>query len=443
MVVVCVVVIIDPTNKQPTTPYKMSGSDVATRSQLSSLGDTDCYASVWEQILSRQREDGASTTSSNLWGGKGRGGRGLARRTIQPDNVVVEDVRLQYLLGDICLEGATIKFLHNRVYSLVGRNGCGKTTLLKMIHSQRIPGWSVQWSSLYIPPGLPPEYMGLTPTEVIAKFIEECRRDFRQATESQMAKLEAQMDRLDLDRDEDQDKMETLCEELSALEDTMDFEDPSLRQEQTDLLEEFGIDDARPCEELPPIQRKEILLCAACVCCRFTNLLLLDEPTNDLDVHGLVRLRQLINEKFVRSTTVVMVSHDVDLINDTATDIVDMCAKKLWYFPGNYDSYRLMKDQKEAHYLKQSQVMEKKKGQLETTLQHLKEKPVPKRRGGAKKKARAISSHRKKIERHQKSMNTLESSSDVPTERQGLTVAQRLKLAEITKTVPDKAVQFV
>jgi ATPase subunit of ABC transporter with duplicated ATPase domains len=210
-----------------------------------------------------------------------------------------------------------------------------------------------------------------------------------------------------------------------------------------DLFRDFGIDNEKPCEELPPIQQKEILMCAACICCRFTNLLLLDEPTNDLDVHGLIRLRQLINDNFVRSTTVLMVSHDVDLINDVATDIIDMCAKKLWYFPGNFDSYRLVKNQKEAHYLKQSQAMEKRSGQLQTSLQNLKEKPVPKRRGGAKKKAKAVSSQRKKIERHQKCMKTLDSSTEVPTERKGLTVAQRLKLAEVTKSVPDKTVQFV
>lgn len=417
----------------------MSGSEAIAQAQLSSLDDTDCYASVWEQILAKQRDGKAS--KSILWGGKGKGGRGLARRTIQPHNIVLEDVRLQYLLGDTCLEGATIKLLHNHVYCLVGRNGCGKSTLLKRMHSQRIPGWSIQWSSLYIPPNLPLEYLPLTPTQVVTKYFEECKRDSRLATESQISELEARMDCLDLEQE--QDKMESLCEELSALEDNLTFEDSLLKQEQMDLFRDFGIDNEKPCEELPPIQQKEILLCAACICCRFTNLLLLDEPTNDLDVHGLIRLRQLINDNFVRSTTVMMVSHDVDLINDVATDIIDMCAKKLWYFPGNFDSYRLVKNQKEAHYLKQSQAMEKKNGQLQTSLQNLKERPVPKRKGGAKKKAKAVSSQRKKIERHQKSMKTVDSLTEVPTERKGLTVAQRLKLAEVTKSVPDKAVQFV
>ncbi len=418
----------------------MAGSSEAvTQAQLSSLDDTDCYASVWEQILAKQREGKA--LKSTLWGGRGKGGRGLARRTIQHRDVVVEDVRLQYLLGDTCLEGATIKLLHNHIYCLVGRNGCGKSTLLKKMHSQRIPGWNIQWSTLYIPPNLPLEYLPLTPTQVVSHYIEECKRGSRLATKSQISELEARMDSLDIEQE--QEKMEALCEELSVLEDNLTFEDASLKQEQTDMFQELSIDSEKSCEELSPIQQKEVLLCAACICSRFTNLLLLDEPTNDLDVHGLIRLRHLINGDFVRSTTVLMVSHDVDLINDVATDIIDMCAKKLWYFPGNYDSYRLMKDQKEAHFLKQSHAMEKKNGQLQTTLQHLKEKPSSKRKGGAKKKAKAISSHRKKIERHQKSMKTLDSSAEVPTEKKGLTVAQRLKLAEITKTVPDKAVQFV
>ncbi|VEU34507.1 unnamed protein product [Pseudo-nitzschia multistriata] len=420
----------------------MPASEDVTQAQLSSLDDTDCYASVWEQILAEQRDEESSQSarSYNLWGGKGKGGRGLARKTIQPHNVVVEDVRLKYLLGDTCLEGATIKLLHNHVYCLVGRNGCGKSTLLKKMHSQTIPGWSVRWSSLYLPPTLPPGYLQLTPMQVVTKYLEECKKDSRLATESQISELEDRIDCLDLENE--QEKMEILCEELSSLEDKLNFEDSLLKKQRKDLFEELGIDEIKLCEELQPVQQKEVLLCAACICCPFVNLLLMDEPTNDLDVHGLIRLRQLIVDNFAHSTTVLIVSHDIDLINDVATDIIDMCAQKLWYFPGNYDSYRLMKDQKESHFLKQSQAMERKNSELHSTLQHLKDKPVPKRRGGAKKKAKSVQSHRKKIEKHVKDMQILESSADIPMDRKGLSLTQRLKLNEITKTAPDKAVHF-
>jgi ATPase subunit of ABC transporter with duplicated ATPase domains len=122
-----------------------------------------------------------------------------------------------------------------------------------------------------------------------------------------------------------------------------------------------------------------------------------------------------------------------------------MQSQQLLYYPGNYDSYRLMKEQQGMHELRQSAAKEKKRGQLLGTLQHLKEKPG---RGGAKKKGKAIASHRKKLEKHESmekasSSATTAVSSVLPTIKKGLTAAQRLKLAESMSATPDKAVQFV
>jgi hypothetical protein len=84
--------------------------------QLTSLDDTDTYASAWADALARHQSDD-SALSSFLWGGRGRGGRGLARRTFQPRDIVVEDVRLEFvnnqtqLPSKVLLEGATLKLL--------------------------------------------------------------------------------------------------------------------------------------------------------------------------------------------------------------------------------------------------------------------------------------------------------------------------------------------
>jgi hypothetical protein len=100
--------------------------------QLTSLDDTDTYASAWADVLAKNRND-QSASYSTLWGGRGRGGRGLARRTFQPRDIVVEDVRLEYvgiqdsetkqttLPSRVLLEGATLKLLSGHVYALVGR----------------------------------------------------------------------------------------------------------------------------------------------------------------------------------------------------------------------------------------------------------------------------------------------------------------------------------
>jgi ATPase subunit of ABC transporter with duplicated ATPase domains len=418
-----------------------SSSSAVTQIQLASLDDADCYASIWEQILSRQREeDIASANKSHgggggIWGGRGKGGRGLARRTFQPKDVVIDNVRLQYLGGEVCLDRATIKFLHNHVYALVGRNGCGKSTLLQRIHGQKIPGWSIQWSSVYIPSTLPLDYQDLTPSQVLKRFYEESKRGSSTATESMIVDVENCIQSLDATND--REELERLCEELSNLVDALDPDESYMDQSSEEYLRVLNIDPHQPCRELSLSQQKEVLLLLIALC-SFTNLILLDEPTNDLDIQGLFRLRQHIEGSF---TTIVMVSHDVDLINDVATDIIDMDGKVLSYYPGNYDSYRVMKEQQETHYLKQSLVMEKKRDQLRSTLQNLKERPVPKR-GGPRKKGKAIASHRKKIDRHEESIEELDSAIFV-RERKGLTVVQRLKLAEVLKATPDKAVQFV
>lgn len=415
---------------------------VVTQAQQESLDDTDCYASIWEQILSRQREEDkpSSSTSSakhggGIWGGRGKGGRGLARRTFQPKDVVIDNVRLQYLGGEVCLDRATIKFLHNHVYALVGRNGCGKSTLLQRIHSQKIPGWSIQWSSVYIPPSLPLEYQDLSPLQVLKRFYEDSKRTSSTATESMISDVEGRLQ--SLDATEDREEIERLCEELSTLSDALDPDESCMDQSNEEYLRDLKIDPHRPCKELSRGQQKEVLLLLVTLC-SFTNLILLDEPTNDLDIQGLFRLRQHIEGA---STTIVMVSHDVDLINDVATDIIDMNGKQLSYYPGNYDSYRLMKEQQETHHLRKSLAMEKKREQLRNTLQNLKERPVPKR-GGPRRKGKAIASHRKKIDRHEESIEELDSAIFV-RERKGLTTVQRLKLAEVLKATPDKAVQFV
>ena len=417
----------------------MPSSEEVTKRQLDSLDDTDCHASIWEQILSKQTND-ASMNNKNLWGGRGKGGRGLARRTIQPRDVKVDNVTLQFLgTTDAFLEGATIKLLHNHIYALIGRNGSGKSSLLRRMHSGKIPGWSPQWSTLYIPPDFPSEYMELSSLQVIHEYLQRCNKDAKMATESRMEDLENQMEKLDVS--EEQEEIERICQEMEKLEEAMDPEDDFLESRDVlGLLQDLRIDPKEPCRSLSLSHQKELLLLIAQLFSPLVNLLLLDEPARNLEVVGLLRLRRQIEST---NATILMVSHDVDLINDVCTDIIDLHARHLHYYPGNYDSYRLMKEQRATHALQQSRAMEKKNNKLKSTLQHLKEQPVSKRKGGAKKKAKAIASHRKKMEWHQDSMNALDNSVDVLPERKGLTAAQRLKLAETIKETPDKAVQFV
>ena len=428
------------------------------QAQLTSLDDTDCYASAWSEALQLAQERDEDTVE---WGGRGKGGRGLARRTVQPKDVVVEDVRLAYLgHSQVSLEGATLKLLSGHVYALLGRNGCGKSTLLRRIHAGKIPGLSPHLSTLYIPQEVSIENDKVTPLETVLGYHDAFQQHSEEAAKSRMEELENELEALDIeDPDEQQQQVERICDEISSLEEQVEqgHNVQIVQQQAQDALAFFGIENCNlPCRELSGGQLKKVVLAAALFC--RTDLLLLDEP-NHLDVHGLIQLRRLITICQERQTTVLLVTHDVDLINDIATDIVYFANRQLYYYPGNYDDFKVVKQQEGLHHLRQHAALEKKREHMLNTLDNLKKQAVPKR-GGAKKKARAIESHKKKLERtgitkdekghrwtaqsassgiQNASINALDASA-----RKGLSAAQLLKQAEIaTRPVPDKALQFV
>ena len=104
------------------------------QSQLASLDSTDAYASAWADALEDAAAGASSLRIPNTisWGGRGKGGRGTSRRTLQPHDVIVDRVRLEYINdasvsgaggggSQLLLNDATLKLLSGRVYSLVGR----------------------------------------------------------------------------------------------------------------------------------------------------------------------------------------------------------------------------------------------------------------------------------------------------------------------------------
>ena len=447
--------------------------DNIVRQQLTSLDDADSYASAWT----------AAVEKALTWGGRGRGGRGLARQTYQPRDIVVEDVTLEYislhkqLPAKVLLEGATLKLLAGHVYALVGRNGVGKSTLLRRIQAGKIPGFPPHIAALYIPQELPladDDDEACSSLDLVQHQFDAFSKQNSAGLHYQMEKIERELEELD---DADEEKMEELCEELSTLQDAIDEaggDNPnsskSLLEETKEALDFFGISEdlaAKPYNCLTPGHRKKVALSVAIVCAAAVSpsqqfLLCLDEPTNHLDVAGLVQLRRLlIQTEQTQNRTTLLVSHDTDLLNDVATDTISFShvAKTLFYYPGNYYDYQRQYAQQELHILRQQASLDKKRHQMVQTIHHMHEQPAP-RRGGGRKKATMIAVQRKKMERQgiekddkghrwtqQKAgtgikkgaINGIDASK-----RKDLSTGELLKLAEASvRPPPDKAVQFV
>ncbi len=88
------------------------------------------------------------------------------------------------------------------------------------------------------------------------------------------------------------------------------------------------------------------------------DILLLDEPTNNLDIHTIQWLEETLNE---RDSTMIIISHDRHFLNSVCTHMADLDYGELRVYPGNYDEYMLAATQARARLLADNA---KKKAQI-------------------------------------------------------------------------------
>jgi ATPase subunit of ABC transporter with duplicated ATPase domains len=218
------------------------------------------------------------------------------------------------------LDSAVLALNYGVKYGLVGRNGVGKTTLLRHLAEGLIPL---------------PKFLNVVHVE--QEITGDERSALRTIVEAdQEREWLLKVEEMLLDGDEDTEKALGigLNEVYERLED-IDSDHAESRAAQ--LLAGLGFDrdmQAKPTREYSGGWRMRIALAQAL----FTkpDLLLLDEPTNHLDVHALTWL-----EFFLAGweRTVLIVSHDRGFLNKVTTATMFIHGKRLRYYGGNYDTF--------------------------------------------------------------------------------------------------------
>jgi ATPase subunit of ABC transporter with duplicated ATPase domains len=89
-----------------------------------------------------------------------------------------------------------------------------------------------------------------------------------------------------------------------------------------------------PMSEVAPGWKLRVLLCQALFA--NPNILLLDEPTNNLDINTIRWLEDVLNE---RDSTMIIISHDRHFLNQVCTHMADLDYGRIQVYPGNYDDY--------------------------------------------------------------------------------------------------------
>jgi len=330
---------------------------------------------------------------------------------------------------------------------------------LKRIAAGKIPGFPPHITSTLVAQ----EIFGsddMTPVDIVLEKHKLMKEQTKQSNEFSISKLEEEMDALDMEDEEAQEQIERICNRIAELEegDSDDVDGDISRAHEA--LAFFGVPELvfnTLTSKLSGGTRKKIAL--ACVLMEMPQLLIFDEPTCHIDVGGILQLRQLIADCVELNTTVVMVSHDVDLMNDVATDVIHFKDEKLSYYPGNYRHFLKCRKERITHQLKQAGALEKQRAGMVKSIDNLRKKTEGKSNETKKKLLKAVKSKEKKLERHGVEKNALGHHRTCQTDggmrigsinavgaekRKNLTHKELVKLAEVDiGPIPDKAVQFV
>ena len=227
------------------------------------------------------------------------------------DNLVVR------IAGRDIISGATANLPAGRRTGLVGRNGAGKSTLFKVILGQLQPddgqvSWPNAWRIGAVAQEAPGSDVSLLDTVLQA--------------DQELTRLLAEAE-----HENDGHRLGDIYARLEAID---AYTAPARAAEILAGLGFSAQDQLRPCREFSGGWRMRVAL--ASVLFTAPDLLLLDEPTNYLDLEGVLWLENFLSRY---RGTVVVVSHDRDLLNNVCEFILHLERGKLSLYTGNYDTF--------------------------------------------------------------------------------------------------------
>ena len=218
--------------------------------------------------------------------------------------------------------------------AVVGRNGCGKTTLLKLIHGDVELDKRDSDEDIFIAKAGNPQigYLKQIAFEDPSVTLEQEVRKVFAPMERRKKELEAAAQALETDYSEEAVTRYTVMEEKFKEDGGYYFE-----KEYDVIIRKFGFSEEerkKPLSEFSGGQQTKIAFIKLLL--SKPDILLLDEPTNHLDITSKEILENAIRNY---TGTVLYVSHDRYFINQTATRIIELRDKQLTSYIGNYDYY--------------------------------------------------------------------------------------------------------
>ncbi|MBF8780412.1 ABC-F family ATPase [Pseudomonas fulva] len=223
-------------------------------------------------------------------------------------------------------ENVSVKFNNGNRYGLIGANGCGKSTFMKILGGDLEPSAGQVMLE-------PNTRLGKLRQDQFA-YEEFSVIDTVIMGHEQLWKVKAERDRIySLPEMTEEDGMAVA--ELET--DFAEMDGYTAESRAGELLLGLGIPLEQhfgPMSEVAPGWKLRVLLAQALF--SDPDVLLLDEPTNHLDINT---IRWLENVLTARNSTMIIISHDRHFLNSVCTHMADLDYGELRLFPGNYDEY--------------------------------------------------------------------------------------------------------
>lgn len=242
------------------------------------------------------------------------------------------------------IANAHLTMVPGRRYGLIGRNGIGKTTLLRAISGYEIPGFPHHLRVIHVEQEVQGGNMS-----VIERVMEaDPERQILRDKEKALTGSDDPKDALDL---------QGVYERMKEI----DFWGAEARA--SSILSGLSFSQARmnlTTAELSGGWRMRVAL--ACALFVGPDILLLDEPTNHLDFPAVLWLEDYL---LTYKKTLLIVSHDRVFLNNVITDVVLLKDKTLTYYKGDYTTFEQVREAQQKQQKREFEAVEGKRQHMQ------------------------------------------------------------------------------
>jgi ATP-binding cassette ChvD family protein len=263
------------------------------------------------------------------------------------------------------LDDVTLAFFFGAHIGVIGANGSGKSSLLKIL-----AGVDKEFmGDCQIAKNVRIGYLEQEPALDPSKTVGECVEEGVAASRAILDQYDAVCDKMG-DPDVTDEEMDRLNDEMARLQDIIDRNDLW----ELDHAVEMAMDALRlppadaPVSELSGGERRRVALCRLLI--SNPDVLLLDEPTNHLDAESVAWIEEYL-KRF--KGTLVVVTHDRYFLNDVTSWILELDNGRTYPWKGNYEEWLAQKQELAARQAKQS---ESRRKLLENELAWIRQNPT-------------------------------------------------------------------